>query len=173
MKERNLISNNNGIVVYGNYWAAALTSTFGRVGDMLLVIQNNKSVYPVIIADTKNQKDSGCNKWGHHYGKCIVEFEVLSSYRKSLYGKSGGFISDKINKPICRVINLGSVYNDVKYLTNVKQACLDNGLEGYILLTSPYEYLTISKPQNDYAVSHNIIIYRQNKKALFYEKYFL
>ena len=102
------------------------------------------------MADTKSQRDSGCNTWGHKYGKCIVEFEILSSCRKSLYGKSGGYISDLLAKPIYKVINLGSVYDEEvfnKYFTNPKQACIDNELIGYTLLTSPYEGEIVEETQ--------------------------
>lgn len=136
--EHNAISNNYGIVTYGSYFCGALTSTYGTVGDMMLVVEEGKIVYPVIMADTKSQYDQGCNAWGHHNGKCVVEFEILSSYRKSLYGSSGGYISDVLAKPIVKVINLGSVYDSTYYFWNPKQACIDNGLEGYTLLTNPY-----------------------------------
>ena len=104
----------------------------------MLVVEEGNIVYPVIMADTKNQHDRGCNAWGHQYGKCVVEFEILSSCRKSLYGTSGGYVSDVLAKPIVKVINLGSVYDSTYYFWNPKQACIDNGLEGYTLLTNPY-----------------------------------
>lgn len=143
-KERNALGNSEGIVTYGGYFAGALTSTFGKVGDMLLVVSEGNIVYPVIIADTKSQGDAGCTKWGHHYGKCIVEFEILSAYRKSLYGTSGGYISELLAKPIVKVINLGSVYQSTYYFNNPKQAAIDQGLEGAYLLTSPYSGITIT-----------------------------
>lgn len=138
-KERDALSDSYGIVKYGEYFAGALTSTFGSVGDMLLVVAEDGVIYPVIMADTKNQNDSGCTVWGHQYGKCIVEFEILSQCRNSLYGTSGGYISPLLNKPIYKVINIGSVYDSTYYFWNPRQAVLDNGLEGYFLLTSPYE----------------------------------
>ena len=128
------ISDSYGIVTYGKYFAGALTSTFGDVGDMLLVVQKHGIVYPVIIADIKNQNDYGCTVWGHQYGKCIVEFEILSSCRKSLYGESGGFISSQLANPIYKTINIGSVY--------------DNGLSGYLLLTNPYGGITVGEHEN-------------------------
>lgn len=137
-EDQGITSNNYGIVTYGGYFCGALTSTYGKVGDMMLIVQEDNVVYPVIMADTKNQSDSGCNKWGHQGGKCVVEFEILSSYRKSLYGTSGGYISDALAKPIVKVINLGSIYDSTEYLFNPNQACLDNGLDGYVLLSTPY-----------------------------------
>lgn len=137
-KEQDALSDSYGIVTYGGYFAGALTSTFGKVGDMMLVVQEGGIVYPVIMADTKNQGDIGCTPWGHQNGNCIVEFEILSSCRKSLYGTSGGYISDKLAKSVYKVINLGSVYDSTYYFWNPRQACIDNGLVGYELLTNPY-----------------------------------
>ena len=143
-KERNSISDSYGIVTYGSYFAGATTTTLGTVGDMLLVVETDGYIYPVIIADTKNQHDYGCTSWGHQNGKCMVEFEILSSCRKSLYGSSGGYISEVINKPIYKVINLGSVYGEAYYYyTNPRQACIDNGLSGYTLLVNPYGGITM------------------------------
>lgn len=139
VKDNNALSNNHGIVTYGSYFAGALTSTYGKVGDMMLVVTEDSIVYPVIMADTKSQRDKGCTMWGHQNGKCIVEFEILSSYLTSLYGTSGGYISDELSKPIVQIINLGSVYDNMDYFWNPKQACINNGLAGYTLLTTPYE----------------------------------
>ena len=96
-------------------------------------------IYPVIIQDIKSQSDEGCNAWGHLNGGCMIEFEVLRSMRWSLYHGSGSWISELINRPIYKVINIGSIYsgNDY-YFKNIKQACIDYGLSGYYLLTSPY-----------------------------------
>lgn len=143
----NAISDSYGIVTYGSYFCGALTSTYGKVGDMMLVVEEGNIVYPVIMADTKNQGDAGCNAWGHHYGKCVVEFEVLSSCRRSLYGTSGGYVSDILAKPIVKVINLGSVFDSTYYFRNPEQACLDNGLEGYTLLVNPYGGYVVQKPE--------------------------
>ena len=138
-KSNNALSDAYGIVKYGEYLAGATTTTLGQVGDMLRVVQEEGIIYPVIIADIKNQNDKGCTIWGHQNGKCMIEFEILSQCRKSLYGTSGGYISPLINKPIYKVINIGSVYDSTYYFNNPRQAVLDNGLEGYFLLRSPYE----------------------------------
>lgn len=147
-KSHNALGDTYGIVKYGEYWAGATTTTIGNVGDMLLVVQEEGIVYPVIIADAKSQRDRGCTAWGHQYGKCIVEFEILSSMKKFLYNGSGGYISDLLAKPIYKVINLGSVYDEEvfnKYFSNPKQACIDNGLTGYTLLINPYEGETVEE----------------------------
>ena len=137
------LSNTCGIVTYGAYWAGALTTTFGNVGDMMLVVEEGGIIYPVIMADAKSPRDIGCNAWGHKYGQCVVEFEVLSSYIWSLYRGSGIYISDYLNKPIYKIINLGSVYDSTYYFWNPEQACIDNGLSGYTLLTSPYTSIVV------------------------------
>lgn len=141
------ISDSYGIVTYGSYFCGALTSTYGKVGDMMLVVEEDNIVYPVIMADTKNQDNAGCNAWGHHYGKCVVEFEILRQCRGSLYNGSGGYISDILAKPIVKVINLGSVFDSTYYFWNPEQACLDNGLEGYTLLVNPYEGYAVRRPE--------------------------
>jgi hypothetical protein len=146
-KANNALSDSYGIVTYGRYFAGALTTTFGRVGDMMLVVQEDGIIYPVIMADTKNQGNRGCTIWGHQYGKCIVEFEILSSCRNSLYKGSGGYISNMINKPIYKVINLGSVYDSTYYFYNPEQACIDNGLIGYTLLVNPYGGIVVGDPK--------------------------
>ncbi len=143
-KEQNAVSDSYGIVTYGNYFCGAMTSTFGKVGDMMLVVEEDNVVYPVIMADTKNQNDNSCTVWGHQSGQCVVEFEILSSCRSSLYGASGGHVSEVLAKPIVKVINLGSVWDDANYLWNPKQACVDNGLDGYTLLINPYEGEVVS-----------------------------
>lgn len=136
--ENQSVSNTYGIVKYGEYFCGALTSTYGEVGDLMLVVSQNNIVYPVIMADTKDRRDANCNMWGHQYGKCIVEFEILSEWRESLYGTSGGYISSALANPILRVINLGSVYEDDRYFNNPRRACIDYGLYGYTLLINPY-----------------------------------
>lgn len=144
-KTKELLSDSYGIVTIGDYFCGALTTTFGTVGDLMLVIEEDNIVYPVLMFDSKNQNNKGCNAYGHQGGKCMVEFEILSSCRKSLYGKSGGYISEVLAKPIVKIINLGSIY-DNKYLNNPRQACIDNGLIGYTLLVNPYEGEIIKEP---------------------------
>lgn len=68
-KEQNAVSDSYGIVTYGNYFCGAMTSTFGKVGDMMLVVEEDNVVYPVIMADTKNQNDNSCTVWGHQSGQ--------------------------------------------------------------------------------------------------------
>lgn len=134
----NLISDTYGIIKYGDFLAGATTTNFGQVGDILLVVETDGYVYPVIIQDIKSQYDDGCNIWGHHYGRDIVEFEILSCMRGILYNGSGSYINEYMNRPIYKVINIGNIYNDNYYFYNLHEACIDYGLSGYTLLDTPY-----------------------------------
>lgn len=134
------LSNNHGIVTYGEYLAGATTSTYGSIGDMLLVVQEDDFIYPVIIADIKNQNDVNCTKWGHRNGNCIIEFEILNNSTYNLYKGSGYYISPVINKPIKQVINIGSVFKYNFYI-EPKQAIIDNGFKNFNYVTTPYDWI--------------------------------
>ena len=134
----------DGILKYGDFFAGAMTSTYGKVGDLTLVVEEDGYVYPVVIMDEKNQGDSGCNMWGHHNGRDIVEFEMFGG-ETGIYHGSGSYISEKINRPVYKVVNIGSIY-DLSYDELVYDnhgyivgKCIENGLGGYFLLTSPYD----------------------------------
>ena len=43
------LSNNHGIVTYGSYFCGALTTTYGKVGDMMLVVQEGDKAGDVLI----------------------------------------------------------------------------------------------------------------------------
>lgn len=134
-----LISDSYGIVKYGDYFAGATTTTLGRVGDLLLVVEEHGVICPIIIQDIKSQNDTGCNAWGHYNGQCMVEFEILSCMKNVLYKNgSGSYISELLNRPIYKVINIGSIYDNTTSFKDVKQACKDYGLNNYYILTSPY-----------------------------------
>ena len=137
------ISDSYGIVRYGDTFAGAMTSTFGKVGDVVLVVNEGGIVYPVTIADEKSQRycawdHNPANMWGHYNGKCIVEFEVLSKWKGQAYKNgSGGYINDVINRNIYKVINIGSVLEDANCVNNeyVHEKAREHGLEGYTMLT--------------------------------------
>lgn len=65
-----------GFAKIGDRYVVATTTTFGEVGDSVDFEQADGSVIKCIIGDVKNQKDYGCNKWGHDNGQTIVEFIV-------------------------------------------------------------------------------------------------
>lgn len=70
-------------IINGRY-VIATTTTYGKVGDYVDIVQDNGNVLHCIIGDIKNQDDPGCNKWGHLDGQCVVEFVVDKG---SWYGK--------------------------------------------------------------------------------------
>lgn len=57
-------------------YVIACTTTYGTVGDYIDFYQEDGTIIPCIIGDIKSQNDSGCNKWGHLDGHCIIEFVV-------------------------------------------------------------------------------------------------
>lgn len=67
---------NEGFGIIGDRYVVATTDTYGNVGDYIDVYQEDGSVLKCIIGDIKNQNDSGCNKWGHLNGHCVVESVV-------------------------------------------------------------------------------------------------
>lgn len=103
-----------GIGVIDGRYVVATTSTFGKVGDYIDVVQSNGNVLKCIIGDIKNPSDPGCNKWGHLNGQCVVEFVVD---KETYYGKKNNFGTDS-NHPewkqyVTEVINRGN-YWDIK-----------------------------------------------------------
>ena len=74
-----------GICVLDGRYLIACTKVFGRVGDKVTFYcgDDEKTVIKCIIADHKNPADYGCNKWGHDFGRNVLEFEVNpKTYRK-------------------------------------------------------------------------------------------
>ena len=138
------ISDSYGIVRYGDTFAGAMTSTFGNIGDVVLVVNEGGIVYPVTIADEKSQQycawdHNPANMWGHYKGKCIVEFEVLSRWKYQSYKNgSGGYINEYLNRDIYKVINIGSIFENVEYCTDeyIHSKAIEHGLSGYKMLTS-------------------------------------
>lgn len=139
------IGDSYGIVRYGDAFAGAMTSSFGNVGDVVLVVNYDGIVYPVCIADEKSQvycawDHNPANTFGHWNGKDIVEFEVLKCCTGSLYKGSGSYVSELMNKNIYKIINIGSVYDDSSIITDdtIHKKARAHGLGGYLMLTSPY-----------------------------------
>ena len=65
-----------GFAKIGDRYVVACTLTYGNVGDYIDVYQSDGTILKCIIGDIKNQSDSGCNKWGHQQGQCVIEFVV-------------------------------------------------------------------------------------------------
>lgn len=144
------IGDSYGIVRYGDTFAGAMTTSFGNVGDVVLVVNYDGVVYPVCIADTKSQvycawDHNPANTFGHWGGKDIVEFEVLKSCTKSLYNGSGSYVSELMNRYVYKIINIGSIYDDASIIddSTIHNKALAHGLGGYLMLTSPYGGYTI------------------------------
>lgn len=75
----------NGILTYNGAYHGAVTSTFGTMGDVLRITQDDGSTFYFIIADEKSQVafDNGtfsdhnpANWLGHNGGQNILEFDV-------------------------------------------------------------------------------------------------
>ena len=65
-----------GFAVIDGRYVIACTATFGKVGDYVDFYQEDGLVFHCIIGDIKSQRDAGCNEWGHHNGRNVVEFVV-------------------------------------------------------------------------------------------------
>lgn len=145
LNNKSLISDSYGIVTYGDTFAGATTTTFGNIGDVLLVVNEGGIIYPVTIADIKSQvycsyDHNPANMWGHYNGKDIVEFEILSYCAGSLYNGSGSYVSPELNRNIYKIINIGSYFDNNSLVTRevIKEKIREHGMGGYTLLTSPY-----------------------------------
>lgn len=68
-----------GIATIGGYYLAAVTETFGVVGDALCVTLENGEKINIIIADSKSSTDSNYCRWGHlQNGKVnVIEWEIV------------------------------------------------------------------------------------------------
>ena len=97
----------NGFGKIGDRYVIACTSTFGEVGDEVDFVLANGRVIHGVIGDQKSQADSDCNKWGHQYGHCVVEFCVDKA---SWYG-SGKTVTryhpEWAGTTVVKAVNLG------------------------------------------------------------------
>ena len=97
----------NGFGKIGDRYVIACTSTFGEVGDEVDFVLANGRVIHGVIGDQKNQADSDCDKWGHQYGHCVVEFCVDKA---SWYG-SGKTVTryhpEWAGTTVVKAVNLG------------------------------------------------------------------
>lgn len=88
----------NGYGKINGRYTIATTTTYGNVGDYLDVKRSDGSVLKAVIADIKNQNDSGCNKWGHNNGNCVVEFVVDKGSWYQSDGNGGQVGYSRINQ---------------------------------------------------------------------------
>jgi hypothetical protein len=73
------MSCNRGIATIAGFYLAAVTETFGVVGDAIRVTLDNGQSFSVIIADIKSSHDSNYCQWGHiQNGKVnVIEWEIV------------------------------------------------------------------------------------------------
>nr|DAV36874.1 MAG TPA: NlpC/P60 family [Caudoviricetes sp.] len=111
----NLSTDENGIYTYKGARLVAMTSTFGKAGDVIRVTQDDGSAYYGIIMDEKSQQytwydNNPANKYGHNNGIDIVEFEVKKSAIAPAYKANGGTPPyGNLNHAITLIENLGSL----------------------------------------------------------------
>ncbi len=96
------------------YYAISCTTTFGNVGDKLIVELKSGAKFNAVIADIKSQNDKDCNKYGHEEGHCVVEFVVDKDS-----GQWKGYGGDKVpsrvliwlrNNRVTKITNIGHFY---------------------------------------------------------------
>lgn len=111
-----LTTDQNGIYMYKGARLVAMTSTFGKAGDVMRFTQDDGTVFYGIIMDEKSQvhtwyDNNPANSWGHNGGKDIVEFEVKKSAIAPAYKAAGGTPPyGNLNHYITMIENLGSLY---------------------------------------------------------------
>ncbi len=110
-----LSTDENGIYTYKDARLVAMTSTFGKPGDVMRYTQDDGSVFYGIIMDEKSQAytwydNNPANKWGHNNGQDMVEFEVKKSAIAPAYKANGGTPPyGNLNHAITLIENLGSL----------------------------------------------------------------
>lgn len=130
-----------GFVKYGAWYAGAMTSTFGNVGDMVLIVQDDDTVYPVIIADHKCQTytsydNNPANMYGHMNGACMVEFQVTKN--NTIYNGSGSNAGPQFAHYIKQVINVGNVYDNKDYIENAVKVFENSSVKGLTFIPVTY-----------------------------------
>lgn len=101
----------DGIAVLDGRYLIACTKKFGNVGDKVDFFLDDGTKIPAIIADIKNESDSGANEWGHNNGQNVLEFEVshvafYSTYNGSNPGTNGWHM-EWSGKRVSSATNLG------------------------------------------------------------------
>ena len=101
----------DGIAVLDGRYLIACTKKFGNVGDKVDFFLDDGTKIPAIIADIKNESDSGANEWGHNNGQNVLEFEVshvafYDTYNGSNPGTNGWHM-EWSGKRVSSATNLG------------------------------------------------------------------
>ena len=122
-------------IIDGRY-VVSVTSTIGKIGDYIDVVQEDGSIIHCIIGYNKNQKDDDCNEWGHLNGQCVVEFVVdkdmwYGNAEHAFHTNPGtGSCHPEWRQNITRIDNLGNYFDlhgDVLTSEEVKET--PSGLE--------------------------------------------
>lgn len=109
----------NGYGKINGRYVIACTTTYGKVGDYVDFYQEDGTIIHGIIGDIKNQNDSGCNKWGHNNGTCIVEFVVdYNTWYPSHSNPGTSGNHPEWNQNITKAINYGSYFDNPSWSGN-------------------------------------------------------
>lgn len=121
--------NSEGFGVINGRYVIACTTTFGNIGDYIDFYKEDGNIIQAVIGDIKNQNDSGCNKWGHLNGTCIVEFVVdKNSWYNTNHDNPGtkSCHPEWGNKAITKAVNGGSYFDDPTIAGNGATASATN-----------------------------------------------
>jgi hypothetical protein len=103
------------IALVGGYYCVAVSTTFGYVGDIIVVTLANGDSFAAIIADSKNPNDSNCGEYGHYYDNGalnVIEWERICTYNGEVQTEGSSY-------NIVDGIELGSwAGQDVTSITN-------------------------------------------------------
>ena len=131
-------------VIKGRY-VIACTTTYGNVGDCVDFYKKNGQILHCVIGDIKSRNDAGCNKWGHHNGRNVIEFVVnkdtwYSNGRGSHINPGNPGCHPEWSSETVKAVNLGSWKNnpEVAHPTSVGPAISGSG-------TTPEEPLYLAK----------------------------
>ena len=108
----------NGLATIDGAYLVAVTSTFGKVGDMLEITFRNGDTMLAVIADEKSQQyvawdHNPANVYGHNNGANVVEFEVDPIYYVKYNHPSSPIIWNndlKNSGGVAQIENLGHKY---------------------------------------------------------------
>ncbi len=136
----NITANSKRMVCYGEWLASAMVSELGgtqgnpekrlQIGDLVFIIQDNGTVYPVMITDTKVQfkttyyDPNPANEWGHLNGQNMTEFQGYTSSWRDVPPSP-----EEFNHYIKQVYVVGNVYSNPEYLNDINKAAKDVGID--------------------------------------------
>ena len=103
-------------IINGRY-VIACTETYGKVGDYIDFVKEDGLVLHCIMGEVKNRSNAGCNEWGHHDGKNIIEFCVdKDTWYVNGHGDHANpgtpSCHPEWNNCIVKAVNVGNYYGD-------------------------------------------------------------